>query len=338
VSKKVFANGMGISAKKDDNKSICAMPDVCLSPPSPPAGPIPIPYPNTAQASDTSDGSKTVKIGGDEVGMKNRSNYKTSTGDEAATKSLGMGVVSHNIQGKMKHAAWSFDVKIEGANVIRHMDLTTHNHINTDNADLTINQELEQLAAQQPLTCNELTAGNVEAQNEELEGLPQGHAVVTAYRSRPGIGGEYLKAVSNQASIIEDFEDGYAPAPPTNNMADCQGGRTGRATNQRRYDAENKMLDQEIALGGGGSILMSTWHRPGLGPGEYGPLAPHDAAPCYGCRQAICDAETCGIEVYLCRADGGPPVRPAAAGLCPPAPGQGDNDPAWQAQGLGFWN
>ena len=48
---------------------------------------------------------------------------------EAATKSLGMGVVTHTIQGKMVHAAWSMDVKAEGANVIRHMDMTTHNHM-----------------------------------------------------------------------------------------------------------------------------------------------------------------------------------------------------------------
>lgn len=134
MGKNVFANGREISCKKDDNKSVCSMPDVCLSPPSPPAGPIPIPYPNTAMASDTSDGSKTVKIGGDEVGMKNASNYKKSTGDEAATKSFGMGVVSHNIQGKLKHAAWSMDVKIEGANAIRHMDMVTQNHMNNTNA------------------------------------------------------------------------------------------------------------------------------------------------------------------------------------------------------------
>jgi hypothetical protein len=129
MSKNVFANGKEISAKDDDNQSICAMPDVCLSPPSPPAGPIPIPYPNTAEASDTDGGTRTVKIGGAEVGMKNSSNYKKSTGDEAATKSLGMGVVTHTIQGKMVHAAWSMDVKAEGANVIRHMDMTTHNHM-----------------------------------------------------------------------------------------------------------------------------------------------------------------------------------------------------------------
>lgn len=129
MSSNVYANGREISAKADDNESICAMPDVCLSPPSPPAGPVPIPYPNSAKASDTSDGSKTVKIGGKEIGLKDSSNYKKSTGDEGATKSLGMGVVTHTIQGKMLHGAWSMDVKVEGENVIRHLDLTTHNHM-----------------------------------------------------------------------------------------------------------------------------------------------------------------------------------------------------------------
>jgi hypothetical protein len=129
MSKNVFANGREVSAKSDDNISIAMMPDVCLSPPSPPAGPIPIPYPNTAKAADTSEGSKSVKIGGQEVGMKNKSNYKTSTGDEAATRGLGMGVVTHTIQGKLYFVAWSFNVKVEGENVIRHMDMTTGNHM-----------------------------------------------------------------------------------------------------------------------------------------------------------------------------------------------------------------
>ena len=69
MSKNVFANGREISAKNDDNKATASMPDVCLSPPSPPAGPVPLPYPNTAMASDTSDGSKTVKIGGARILM-----------------------------------------------------------------------------------------------------------------------------------------------------------------------------------------------------------------------------------------------------------------------------
>src|SRR5215475_1562020 len=126
MSQNVFANGREISAKKDDNKSLCAMPDVCLSPPTPPAGPVPIPYPNTAMASDTTKGSKTVQIGGKEVMLKRKSTFKKSTGDEAATKTLGMGVVSHQITGEVNFCAWSMDVKFEGENVPRHLDLTLH--------------------------------------------------------------------------------------------------------------------------------------------------------------------------------------------------------------------
>jgi hypothetical protein len=123
----VYANGMSIACKAASGKTIAAMPDVCLSPPTPPAGPIPIPYPNTAMASDTDGGSKTVQIGGQEVMLKDQSTFKKSSGDEAATKSLGMGVVTHQIQGKANFVAWSMDVKFEGQNVPRHLDLMGHN-------------------------------------------------------------------------------------------------------------------------------------------------------------------------------------------------------------------
>jgi len=123
----VYANGMSIACKAADGKTIAAMPDVCLSPPTPPAGPVPIPYPNTAMASDTTNGSKTVQINGEEVMLKDQSTFKQSNGDEAATKSLGMGVVTACIQGEVSFVAWSMDVKFEGANVPRHLDLTLHN-------------------------------------------------------------------------------------------------------------------------------------------------------------------------------------------------------------------
>jgi hypothetical protein len=129
MANKVFANNREISCKAGMAKSIAAMPDVCLSPPSPPAGPVPVPYPVTAMASDTDGGSKHVKISGDMVGLKDQSNYKKCSGDEAATKSFGMSVVTHNIQGKVFFTSWSMDVKIEGENAVRHMDLVTHNHM-----------------------------------------------------------------------------------------------------------------------------------------------------------------------------------------------------------------
>ena len=46
--------------------------------------------------------------------LKDKSFYKTSPlGNEAATKSLGAGVVSHVITGKTYFVAWSMDVKFD---------------------------------------------------------------------------------------------------------------------------------------------------------------------------------------------------------------------------------
>lgn len=129
MSNEVYANGREVSCKDSDAISTCAFPDVCLSPPTPPAGPIPIPYPNTGKSADTSDGSRTVKVAGQEVMLKDSSCFKSSMGDEAATKTLGMGVVTHQIQGKCYFVMWSMDVKFEGENVVRHLDHTTHNHM-----------------------------------------------------------------------------------------------------------------------------------------------------------------------------------------------------------------
>jgi hypothetical protein len=129
MSKNVFANGREVSATSDSNASLGAMPDVCLSPPSPPAGPIPIPYPNFSKSSDTDEGTRSVQIGGDQVSIKDSSSYKQSNGDEAATKSFGGGVMSGQIQNTTYFAAWSFDVKFEGENAVRQMDLTTHNNM-----------------------------------------------------------------------------------------------------------------------------------------------------------------------------------------------------------------
>jgi hypothetical protein len=75
------------------------------------------------------NGSKSVQINGKEVMLKDQSFYKTSPlGDEAATNSFGAGVVSHVITGKTYFVAWSMDVKFEGMNVDRNLDLTTSNH------------------------------------------------------------------------------------------------------------------------------------------------------------------------------------------------------------------
>ena len=125
----VFANGREISCKSADGKSICAFPDVCFTPPQTPATPpgVPIPYPNTGLAKDTTSGSKSVKISGKEVMLKNKSYFKKSMGDEAGCAPK-KGFINSKNMGKVYFTSWSPDVKFEGENVVRHLDLTTHNH------------------------------------------------------------------------------------------------------------------------------------------------------------------------------------------------------------------
>ncbi|MEP5761900.1 MAG: PAAR-like domain-containing protein [Litoreibacter sp.] len=125
----VFANGREISCKAGDGKSIGAFPDVCMTPPENPATPpgVPVPYPNTGMTGDCTSGSTTVKISGKEAMLKNKSYFKKSMGDEAGAAAK-KGVVSSKNRGKVYFTAWSMDVKIEGENAVRHLDMTTHNH------------------------------------------------------------------------------------------------------------------------------------------------------------------------------------------------------------------
>lgn len=120
----VGVNKMSVVHKKSSGIT-AAFPDVCKTPT--PAGPVPIPYPNIAQSSDTDKGSKKVTCDGQPVCLKD-SNFKTSTGDEAGTAG---GVVSGKTKGKAEFINYSFDVKFEGKNVARAMDLMLHNDKNT---------------------------------------------------------------------------------------------------------------------------------------------------------------------------------------------------------------
>jgi len=125
VGDSVFANAQSIACKASAGKVIACLPDTCLSPPPPPTGPVPVPYPNTAMASDLADGSKDVKIEGQPVFLGDQSSMSTSSGDEAGTQ--GGGVLSHKTKGKVYFCAWSMDVKFEGTNVPRNIDMTQNN-------------------------------------------------------------------------------------------------------------------------------------------------------------------------------------------------------------------
>jgi hypothetical protein len=116
----INVNNLTVSHKGSTGTSI-SFPDVCKTPS--PAGPIPIPYPNIAMSSDTMSGSKTVKMDGNELMLKD-ANMKMSTGDEAGAA---MGVVSSKIKGKAEFINYSFDVKVDGKNVCRLSDPTQQN-------------------------------------------------------------------------------------------------------------------------------------------------------------------------------------------------------------------
>jgi hypothetical protein len=118
-----FANSRGIAHKGSGGMSM-AFPDVCKTPS--PAGPIPIPYPNIAQASDTSGGPTKVTTDG-EMPMVKGAKYSKSSGDEAGSAG---GVVSSVNMGEAEFLMYSFDVKFEGKNVCRLGDPLFHNKKN----------------------------------------------------------------------------------------------------------------------------------------------------------------------------------------------------------------
>ncbi|MFP2909503.1 DUF4150 domain-containing protein [Pyxidicoccus sp. 3LFB2] len=125
-----MANTVGVNklsvVTKDSNGVTMAFPDVCKTPS--PAGPIPIPYPNVAKSSDSAKTADSVTVAGKPLCVKD-SNFSTSTGDEAGT--AGGGVASSKTKGKAEFVNFSFDVKAEGKNVARALDLMLHNDKNT---------------------------------------------------------------------------------------------------------------------------------------------------------------------------------------------------------------
>jgi hypothetical protein len=333
----VFANGREVSAKKSDNQSIAAMPDVCLSPPSPPAGPIPIPYPNFSNASDTSDGTKTVKIAGDEVGMKNQSNYKTSKGDEAATRTLGMGVVTHTIQGKTYFAAWSFDVMFEGANAVRFMDLTTHNHASDPANPPSATSSVAGAAVGTPPDeeCKKLDDQNKESRETKIDPKYEGgFTLTTSFFTPPGGGSQFRMAVSSPKCLKNRNDTAFAQPNPKETMG-CSSAEYGAGTprqsavnnNMARNHAEPKLMEPIFVAASSptapqalGTLKMKTFHK------EKG--RPADAMPCETCRPAICIAVACGLDIKLCNDKNQAMNPPCQNGQ--PAPAA-----QWQALGLG---
>ena len=119
----VFANCRGVAHKGSGGQSPI-FPDVCKTPT--PAGPVPIPYPNIGQSSNTSSGPTSVTTDG-QMPMTQDAKYMMSSGDEAGSAG---GVISGKVKGTCEFMMYSFDVKFEGKNVCRLGDPLFHNDKN----------------------------------------------------------------------------------------------------------------------------------------------------------------------------------------------------------------
>jgi len=110
--KKVVAKTEEV-ANKPSQGVTSTVPDVCETPS--PAGPVPIPYPNIAKSIDTSSGSKKVKVEGKESSVKNKSDYKMSSGDEPSHTSGVIGSMKRVIKVRklgLPLWIWSFSLVI----------------------------------------------------------------------------------------------------------------------------------------------------------------------------------------------------------------------------------
>lgn len=208
----MYANGREIACKAADGKTICAFPDVCFTPPQTPATPpgVPIPYPNTGMAKDTTSGSKKVKISGKEIGLKNKSYYKTSTGDEAGSAPK-KGVITSKTKGKVYFTSWSMDVKVEGQNVLRHLDLTTHNHASLPGQTPPFPNLDGMVAPASSPACEELH----EERTKEHDELP------------PSMSRVYEDSVTRRERRLADAYRGRQPAATTLAVGRCYGGPPG---------------------------------------------------------------------------------------------------------------
>lgn len=103
------------------------IPDVCLTPPPPPVGPEPVPYPNMGDATMAEPAAENVFLGGS-PGCTQASIIEESQGDDAGTF---LGVASGMIMGPIEFTLASMIVKLEAQPALYQGNLTIQNESNT---------------------------------------------------------------------------------------------------------------------------------------------------------------------------------------------------------------
>ncbi len=317
----VFANGLEVSGKATPNKTIAAMPDVCMSPPPPPAGPVPIPYPLTGMASDTTDGCTSVFVKGKEAGKKNSSKYSKTTGDEPATNSFGAGLITHKITGPLKFAAYSFDVIFEGGGANRFTDLTTQNHMNAGDGSAGV-------SAAKPSPPKPPTEAQCKAMRAELEEMRTNLSEATSDKratkgtiavSKPNNGPQQFSA---SGQLMRDKLDGNPNAmidpKPAKHVkgkgrpSKVCGGRKhhhpsgGSAKHCEAQAIDNMSWDPaptKITFAIDYPAINTITDKNGVKRNIVDKKAKD--RPCQSCRRLLKKACACGVKIYICM-DSGP--------------------------------
>lgn len=105
----VYANSAEVSCKTGSGKAIAAFPDTCFTPPKDPATPpgVPVPYPNTSMATDSSKGGEKTKTGDRKTKIEESKPVEKREVEDKANK-----VTART--GKTTFLQYNFDVKLDG--------------------------------------------------------------------------------------------------------------------------------------------------------------------------------------------------------------------------------
>ncbi len=319
----VFANGLEVSGKATPNKTIAAMPDVCMSPPPPPAGPVPIPYPLTGMASDTTDGCTSVFVKGKEAGKKNASKYSKTTGDEPATNSFGAGIITHKITGPLKFAAYSFDVIFEGGGANRFTDLTTQNHMNADDGSAglsgagaapsdeppdpdcaALRSEATKMrkASDDTSRAEQKIYGNDRAADDLIE---RAFGALTATQEA---GKDVVRRTSNALNARACSQRGLPVAEKTDTRSKkskvCGGGKPYK-NGEKKNHTEAQMLENINWDSPPKWVAFATdWPGYDRKTKRCDPKLAN--GPCEDCQKKLDEACACGLKIVLCDSDGNP--------------------------------
>ena len=152
MARTVFANNRNFSHKGSSDKSISSAPDVCKTPMG--TATPPIPYPVISQASNAGGYSTSVFIDGNPTALASSTHTRCS-GDQAG---CAKGVASGTVGDKTQFTTYSFDVRVEGEGVVRHMDMTTMNNGNTVGSVLGIATSPANPAEDQQAECMQTAA------------------------------------------------------------------------------------------------------------------------------------------------------------------------------------